>query len=289
MKYVYSVIRFVPDLVRGEFVNVGILAGSEESSEWDIRSVGNLRRARYIDDVGLLHQVWGFVEDMGREVARYTRAVETGRFDSACEQLSEEWLKRLSEESRNVVQFSTPAVIVAENVDEALDILFKQFIVEPETRQFTFKKKYEALAAIRRAYREAGLKRQEHFEERANVKGEHHKERFDFVVANGRAVQLAQTWSFQVPNQDDLAKRVKAWAWTVGDIRQHGGTAELGARHIDVPHNVDIEVVYVPPANGGPRETLDEALAAFEDINVQAMEADQANVVGLQASRLVGI
>ena len=88
-----------------------------------------------------------------------------------------------------------------------LNVLFEQFVIEPEARRFPFKKKHVALAAVRRAYREAGLKLGQHFEEGANVRGQHHKERFDFVVANGRAVQLAQTWSFQAPNQEELPNK----------------------------------------------------------------------------------
>ena len=34
MRFVYSLVRFVPDPARGEFVNVGAIAGSEESSDW---------------------------------------------------------------------------------------------------------------------------------------------------------------------------------------------------------------------------------------------------------------
>lgn len=289
MRYTYSVIRFVPDPVRGEFVNVGVLAGSDESSEWELRTVENLKRARSVDDKGLLRLVWGFVDDIGRKVDRYAEAVQTSFFDEADDGLSEDWLRRLSEESRNIVQFSNPAAVVAGDIDEALNTLFAEFIVEPEARRFPFKKKHVALAAIRQAYREAGLRRQEHFEEGANVKGLHHKERFDFVVVNGRAVQLAQTWSFQIPNQEDLAEQVKAWAWTVADVRDHGGMAETAARRIEVPRDVDIQVVYVPPAPGRPRETLVEALAAFTEINVRPVEADQADTVGRQASQLVGV
>ena len=49
MRYMYSVIRFVPDPIRGEFVNVGVLAGSDESSEWDLRMVESLKRAGDVD------------------------------------------------------------------------------------------------------------------------------------------------------------------------------------------------------------------------------------------------
>ncbi len=289
MRYMYSVIRFVPDPVRGEFVNVGVLAGSDESSEWDLRMVESLKRARSLDDEVLLPLVWYFVDDIGRKVDRYTEAIQTNLFEAADERLSEEWLTRLSEEARNVVQLSVPAVIVADDIDEAISILFEQLIVEPKARRFPFKKKNVALAATRRAYREAGLTLREHVVEGASVKGRHHKERFDFVVANGSAVQLAQTWSFQVPNQEDIAEQVKAWAWTVSDIRQHGGMAEAETRQIVVPSDVDIEVVYVPPTVDGPREVLNEALAAFEEINVQSVESELAGTVGQEASRLIAV
>ncbi len=289
MRYMYNVIRFVPDPIRGEFVNVGLLAGSDESSEWDIRTVESLRRARSLDEKGLLPLVWHFVDDIGRKVDRYTEAIQTNLFEVDDERLTEEWLTQLSEEARNVVQFSTPSVIVADDIDEAVNVLFEQLIVEPEARRFPFKKKNVALAATRRAYREAGLRVSEHFVEGASVKGQHHKERFDFVVANGSAVQLAQTWSFQVPNQEDIAEQVKAWAWTVSDIRQHGGMAEAEARQIVVPQDVDIEVVYVPPTVDGPREVLDEALAAFGEIEVRSVESEQAGTVGQEASRLIAV
>jgi hypothetical protein len=90
-----------------------------------------------------------------------------------------------------------------------------------------------------------------------------------------------------VPNQDDLAEQIKAWAWTVKDVRDNGGTAETEARRIDVPSDVDIEAIYVPPEMGGPRQALDEALAAFESIKVRPVESDQANRVGEQARRLM--
>lgn len=289
MRYMYSAVRFVPDPVRGEFVNVGILAGSDESSEWDIRMVENLKRARALDDEVLLPLVWHFVDDIGRKVDRYTEAIQTNLFETDEKRLSEEWLTQLSEEARNVVQLSAPAVIVADDIDEAINILFDQLIVEPKARRFRFKKKNVALAATRAAYREAGLRVSEHFMEGVSVKGQHHKERFDFVVANGSAVQLAQTWSFQVPNQEDIAEQVKAWAWTVSDIRQHGGMAEAETRQIAVPPDVDIEVVYVPPAVDGPRQVLNEALAAFEKIKVQAVESEQAGTVGQEASRLIAV
>jgi len=43
---VYSLIRYVPDPARGEFVNVGAIAGSEDAGDWQVRQLQNPARAR---------------------------------------------------------------------------------------------------------------------------------------------------------------------------------------------------------------------------------------------------
>ena len=112
MRYTYSVIRFVPDPVRGEFVNVGVLAGSDESSEWELRTVENLKRARAVDDKGLLGLVWSFVNDIGRKADRYAEAVQTSFFDETDDGLSEEWLHVLPEiESHLRLDITEPATL----------------------------------------------------------------------------------------------------------------------------------------------------------------------------------
>ena len=288
MRYLYSVVRFVPDPIRGEFVNVGIIVGCDESSEWEIRTVENHRRARSLDDKGLLSLVWDPIEEIGRRIDEYAEDVQISLFDKD-ERVSERWLMQLSEESRNLVQFSTPAPIVAEDIDQALRILLGQFIVEPEPRRYPVMTKHKALAATRKAYTKAGLKLREHFNEGPNVNGRYHQERFDFIVMNGQAVQLTQTWSFQVASQNELAENIKAWSWTVKDIRDHGGSAETKTRKIEVPRDVDIEVVYVPPLKDGPGNVLDEALAAFDIIQVTAVESGKAQSIGIKAKNLLNI
>ena len=52
MRHVYSMVRFVPDSARGEFINVGANVGSEESSEWQVWQIENPKRARFIDERG---------------------------------------------------------------------------------------------------------------------------------------------------------------------------------------------------------------------------------------------
>jgi DUF3037 family protein len=275
MKYIYSVVRFVPDAVRGESVNVGMIVGSDDTSEWELRVVNNARRVRAIDDKHLLPAVFNFIDDLGRRLDDYSDAMQGS--ESPEESISEEWLCSISERSQNLVQLSFPAPILADGVDDAFQKLFPQFIVEPERRGDRHTNKHPALAALRKAYQNLGLRKQVDFIEKAKVHGQHHEETFDFVVRNGRAIQLAQTFSFQVPVHSDLAETIKAWAWTVRDIQTNGGEASLSAGSIEVPKNVPIGVVYVPSDH---THIMREALSAFHEINAIAVPVDRADEIG---------
>jgi hypothetical protein len=286
MRYVYSVLRFVPDPVRGEFINVGAIVGSEEASEWKIRLIDNYRRARMLDDKGVLTSLWHFVDEIGKRIDNYEAYIETHAGPPV--EVSESWLRRLWGESQNVIQFSPPTPFVATNAEEVLDSIFRELIVDPESRRFPFQKKNVALAAIRRAYQQAGIRQRTHFQEAALVQGRHHRERFDFAVMNGPVLQLAHAWSFQIPKQDELAEDIKAWAWTVRDLRRGGGKVQSdnGAEFV-VPENVDVEVVYVAPLIGGARTVLDEALSAFQDIDARAIDLGRSTEVGRRAQDLL--
>jgi hypothetical protein len=283
MKYWYS---FVPDPVRAECVNVGVLAGSEESSEWEIRTIQNPRRARTLDETGMLRRVWTVVDDLGRTLDRYSEDV-AGRHFSGVDSPSLRWLLRLADESRNVVQFSVPAIVVAESVEEAIDVLSGQFLVDSQARALRYKKKTAALASLRHAYAAAGVRTLGVVSEGVLVRGPHHGAQFDFVVGRDQAVQLAQTWSFQVPNQADVAEQVKAFSWSVRDLRTGTGLATTESRTLAVPGDVDIEVVYVPPLAGGPMDVLNEALTAFADLDISAVPSDTAEEVGEKAAALL--
>src|SRR4051812_42835167 len=116
MRYVYSTVRFVPDPGRGEFVNVGLIAGSDETGEWELRLVENPKRASRIDDHRVLGQVWTHLTGLARTLDEFSVAQEESR--SAGVEISEGWLDRLTQQSQRIVQFSAPAPIVANSVAE---------------------------------------------------------------------------------------------------------------------------------------------------------------------------
>ena len=161
-------------------------------------------------------------------------------------------------------------------------------IVDPAQRKYRFRKKHAALAAVRAAYRRHGVRERINLRERVAVQTESHSERFDFAVTNGHVLQLTQTWSFQVPDQESLAEQVKAWGWTVRDVQQHGGQATLsdGSR-FDVTSEVDVEVVFVPPAEGQDAPAMRDAYSVFKQLGVRHAPVEEADQIGRRASELL--
>jgi hypothetical protein len=187
---------------------------------------------------------------------------------------------------RNVVQLSAPAPVAASSAEEALDLLADELLVDPMARRYRFAKKHSAVGVTRRAYREHQVP-QESIAERAPVVSGAYDAAFDFAVFNGRAVQLVQCWSFQLPDQVQLAEQVKAWAWVVRELREHGGVVRAGGREIEVPQGDELEiaVVAVPPMDDQENtHAYAEARAAFAETHVRELRPEEADELGARAA-----
>ena len=288
MKFAYSLIRYVPDPIRGEFVNVGAIAGSEESSDWAVRWVDNPARARRLDEKGSLPGVWEFIDRIARHVDAYEQAIEQPQLEAPEVDVSEEWLRGLHASHRNIVQFSEPRPLLAKDASAALDEIFAELIVDPARRRGAENNKHPALAAIRRAYRAAGLRRDEQLFERVLVHAGDHHERLDFAVANGRVVQLAQTWSFQVVDQDLLSEHVKAWGWTMQTVRAEGGVIEpASGATVEIPRDVKLAAVYAPPSDGTPRPALPVAESVFQKLHAARVDLQHTDDLAAEAATMV--
>jgi Protein of unknown function (DUF3037) len=282
MRYVFSAIRFVPDPFRGEFINVGAIVGSDESSEWAVRQVQNPLRARQLDEAGSLSAVWAFIDRVGRDIDAYEEVIE-GRAADGRTQPSEDWLRKMHLRSTNVVQLSPPSMLVAGSVDEAIEQVFGQLIVDPAKRAGGVTK-HPALAALRHAYRDAGIA---DLLEGATLHAGAHRERLDFSVANGRVVQITQAWSFAVVDQESLARAVRAWGWAVREARTNGGALHAAEQTYEVPTGVDVEVVAIPPRAGARADALEDARSVFEAIEAREVALDDAPQVAQRASDLL--
>jgi hypothetical protein len=287
-RYVYSLVRFVPDPVRGEFINVAAVIGSEETGEWDVRQVSNLRRARALDEHRTLPAVTGVIEDLTGTVDAFLDASEAGEEISTESEPTEEWLRVLSDAYRHVVQLTPPAPLVAASADEAMNIVFDELVVDPEGRPLPYVRRNTASKRLRRAYLGTKqLHRGTDFFEHVALKSGEHEEQLDFAVVNGSVVQLAQAWSFAVPDQRELARRVRAWGWTLRHLKDVGGSVAVNGRTLHADKDVDLEVIYVPPVSPFGDEAFRDASAVFSEIQAQARPVDEADEVAELAVELL--
>ena len=285
-KYNFSVIHFVPDPFRGEFVNIGALVGSDELLEWHLRLIDNPKRARAIDEKGILFQVWDYVINIiGRQIDDYTESIEN---DTTSEfEINESWLNNLWEENQNIVQFSRPSILLADNVYDALELVFDQFIIDkPKPESARFRTRRPAVVAIKTAYKNASIGG-ENLKERVLITGNYHLELFDFAIVKEGALQLSHAFSFQLPDKEELSKNVRAWSWTVQDLRSRGGALKINSHDIEIPKNIDIEVAIISPTQENDDRVLKEATTAFEKNNVNWVELDNAVDIANKASKLL--
>ncbi len=123
MRFVYSVIRFVPDNVRGEFINIGVIVGTDDSehgSAWKFQLTEDWERATQLDS----HQspfVLPHVQEHLNEVLPMIAGWgDEGDGESKLRQLCHDW--------QNCVQLSEPLPLVANSCDEALTPTMSLFV-----------------------------------------------------------------------------------------------------------------------------------------------------------------
>jgi hypothetical protein len=265
LKYRYSVIRFVPSPTRGEFVNLGVIVGSDATDEWAMELVGRKSRAAKLDDAGILPLV---STELQRLQLRFSGDDDESSWGDGPE-INEVWLAEMASQSRNVVQYTPPQPILAVDVAAAMEKLWNTFIVD-HVRQ-----KRESLS--RHQIRTLYLKSLQQFQltpdqlkAKVKLSTGHSTTSIDVAVYNGVAKRLTQCWSFQVKDTESVLNEVKAWGWTMRDLRRSGGEIRTSTSRIQVPGEVELSVVYALMADTKPDEFTEEAIEVFNDADVHA-------------------
>lgn len=264
-RYLYSIVKFVPSPIRGEFINLGIVAGCDETGEWRFCPLNRdgRRRAKWIDDDKIFPNV----------------AAELERIDSWVNDLStldygdgngpsESWLLSTSRHSMNVIQFSYPRPAAAESVDDVVERLWTKFIVEPEPQERDgLSKKTVALRYMRELKR---FVRKENLKVDAQLDVAGARATVDVSVFDDVAKELTQCWSLQVKTQQPLLESVRAWGFTMRQLRDQGGSLVIGDRVVRVPAETRLSVVFAKPRKKS--ELVDEIYRVFDERHIHAIQ-----------------
>lgn len=269
-KYHYSVIRFVPSPVRGEFVNLGLLIGSDQTGEWLIEVVGSKTRAAKLDDDNLLPMV---VTDLQRLQSTVESYAEPDMFDPRVE-LSESWLLELSRDSRNQLQFSHPNAVLAENIGAAFEKLWGRLVVESLPTRRSSMTKATVTARYLAALDKLQLNRK-HLKKRVTLETSRSHTNIDIAVHNGVVKEITQCWSLQIKSAEPLLNEIKAWGWTIKTLREQGGRILTNKAELQVPNDVHVGVIY---AGSEDKDVVKEAMDVFNDSQIGANVATVEDV-----------
>lgn len=284
-RYIYSIVRCLPDPRTGEFVNVAAVAGDPITGDWSYRQLSNLERVRKFAGHSALQAALSCLLKVGDQIDENRVAL----LEDQAEPLAEEWLERLHHDHRNVVQFSPPAPLLAEDAEEALGLIFEQLLIDPvashRPRGVT---RHDLRRSLRDAFRQAAVA-DEYVRAKVQIHvGEKVHSPIDFAIANGRVVQLTQAWSFCLGQVDDVPMKVKAWGYALKELR--GGVdsrvVDSIGRVSSIDSNVDLQVLVAPPETSDQAVAFEEAEQVFADVGAEVHVAYEVGQVGARAAEL---
>lgn len=252
MRHVFSVIRFVPNPVNGEFVNIGMLVGSQHTGEWKLGRVTKLARARRLGGRQSLESIVAYLDETATQLRMSVGPHGHTQVDGT--QVDEAWLSDLARRQQNMVQFTSPLPVEAESCQEVFEMLWDRQIVTQETRRRTTGKE-RAVSAVREVLSYQYDAPWDVWQ-RGKLETEYGQTSIDFVVNDEEPVFLAQCWSFMRRDTGRLIEEIQSWAWAMESLRLHGGVVSKNGSSLDVAAQVGVAMVYVPPNTDDKRTTF---------------------------------
>jgi len=284
---VYSLVRCVPDPQTGEFVNLGAIAGDPATGDWSVRQIGNESRVRKLAGGVSLDAAHSFLTRVGLQIDETRALMEDG---AAVVPLDDSWLQSLYYDHRNVVQLSPPAPMVAEDAEQALDVLFSRQVIDPllQPREKIITK-WRVVSDLREAYRRAAIDARLIQPKAELFVGSHVHTALDFAIVADRALQLTQGWSFRRTQVEEVSVQVKAWGYAIGLLRdrQEARLVSADEQVSEIAPDVDLEVVVAQPKTVEQHRAYEEAEQVFKQLGASVRNLDEVDTVGRQAAELI--
>ncbi|MBD8023462.1 DUF3037 domain-containing protein [Microbacterium gallinarum] len=284
--YLYWLVRYVPDVARGERVNVAVVVG-RDGGDWAIRVAPDLRRASRLGGDASALRPW--LERLERSIHDYEHP-PLDLFATRDIRVSRSWLELLSHRFNNVLQVSAAAPVEARSAREGVDFLYPVLVATPAPlhRSRTRARLVTDMAElfVRTGNFEVGST----LIRRPPARVGRQRGRFDFAVVDGGVDQLSHAFAFDVRDTDALEQEMQSWNFIVSRLRQDGAAIGAGTHPLSADSDVAIAVAFQEPA-GRPDARRDDvfaaALEAWSALDVHAVPSSQLDVIAREARELV--
>lgn len=220
----YSVVQYVPDVVRDERINIGVLAFNET------RKV-----AQFI-------QNWDRVRQFGADtmaLRRTCKAIE-GMGLAAIRDAMQAW--------QHSIQFSTRRASLLD-VETLLIDVARRFLIDPEVTGPAYRTKKEITKTTRSHLESAIAAKVSRVAATSllstdkQIEGALEPHEFDIRAINGKPIFAANVIAYQMPRLAILRRDIDATAWAIDDVRTK---------------NQDLPIAVIAPDDPGKNESLFE-------------------------------
>jgi hypothetical protein len=267
----FFLIRYVPDVVKGEFTNIGVVlreakasAGGEAGPVGDasavVRFTRDWSRVRCMDadaDIGLLESLEGEIAERLRLGAADTKAV----------------LPLLEDTMSNSVQITEARASLAESMAAELEQLMRMYVEPLKVKQERRKTGRTAIAASMRSHFERagvwGLMRRRIAASLYTLPGDPMKIDCGYRADRG-AAESGLIRMFQAVSLEGDVEAAKGLAWSAPQLRE-------GVERVE---HLPLELTAVVEPLRAVSEAEDEAMERYR-FGVEAMEREQIRVVTL--------
>ncbi|UUT36005.1 DUF3037 domain-containing protein [Microbacterium elymi] len=285
--YLYWLVRYVPDVARGERVNVAVIVG-RDSGDWAVRVAPNLRRAsRLGGDAGAIRP---WLDRLQRSIDDYERP-PLHLFTSPDDvRVTRAWLELVSHRFNNVLQISPATPVEAESAADGADFLFALLVATPEVANRS-RTRTRIISDLAQLYeRTANLEVGESLLSRPRAVIGRQRGRFDFAVIDDHVDQLSQVFAFDVQDVDSLEQQLQSWNFVVGCLRSDG--AEVSAHGVTTRADAAVPIAVAfqePPAGQSARhgEVFAAAREAWVSLGVRAIPSTELDQIPREARELI--
>ncbi len=237
LKAYYAVVRYVPDPVRGEQVNVGVIVVSEKGEFVGARFDRDFTRAKC---VGRREDV-SFLRDFARsfEVPRARKQQLLLPMPGGTK-WNADVITDLHREWANSIQLSEPRAAIETDPLELVDEVFERYVASPPAigksrardRRWILQQtvpRLRTLAKERFPDREAD----QIVRRRDTLTGHVEEHVFDLVLRLERPLYAVEALSFENEDRDELARAVDSTAWAIDDVRKSQRDLPIAVLAID--------------------------------------------------------
>lgn len=293
--YQYWLIRYVPNAIRGEFVNIAVLVGMD-GEDWALRTVSSFTRASRLG--GDARQARHWLDELRVAV---DHANGTGDLRRASPLLERSRSRRFTEMSmnsgilahmaarlNNSVQISEARPVHTQDAASAAERLYRLLVHEIPAVTRT-RARTRLLEKIGKEFAQIPGLDQDVVQRNPRIQIGMQVKRFDLALGDDRVRQMTQVVSFTRKDLDNVNQEVSAWSHVVNRLRGRGGQLELGksGRLLRIDQDVPIRVVHDEPQTDDQRMQLDIARESWRELGVQDFTSADVHRFALEARRLV--